>query len=130
FFNNEYKGTFVDVGCWMPDKINNTIMLEEHGWSGISLDIVDMSNEWKIRKTPFICANALTCNYKKIFNEQQIPNVIDYLSLDVEGNGDRYNVLVKIFESESDFKIITIEHDAYRGYEKTERERQREFLIK
>lgn len=130
FFSENYSGVFVDVGCWMPDRINNTLLLEENGWYGVSFDITDMSNEWKIRKTPFICTNALTCDFKKLFDENLIPKVVDYLSLDVEGNGDRFNALVNVFKSEREFKIITIEHDAWRGYTETERKRQRDFLNK
>jgi hypothetical protein len=128
FFKEGYSGTFVDVGCWMPDEINNTLLLEEHGWYGVSFDITDMSNEWKLRGTPFVCANALTCDFKKLFEENLIPKVVDYLSLDVEGDGDRYNALVNVFKSGYEFKIITIEHDAWRGYNETERKPQREFL--
>ena len=51
------------------------------------------------------------------------------MSLDVEGNGDRFNALVNVFNSGYEFKIITIEHDAYRGFELSEREKQREFLL-
>jgi hypothetical protein len=128
FFNKNYKGTFLDVGCWMPDEINNTLRLEENEWYGISIDITNMSKEWKIRKTPFICMNALKCDYKKLFEKYSMPKVIDYLSLDVEGNGDRFNALVSVLKSEYEFKIITIEHDAYRGYDLTERQPQRKFL--
>ena len=130
FFDKDYAGFFVDVGCWMPDEINNTLKLEEQGWNGISLDITDMANEWKSRKTFFIRENALTCDYKKLFETHSVPNVADYLSLDIEGNGERYQALVKVFESKHEFKIITIEHDSYRGFELTERARQREFLSK
>ena len=130
FFKEGYSGTFVDVGCWMPDEINNTLLLEEHGWYGVSFDITDMSYDWKLRGTPFICANALTCDFKKLFEENLIPKVVDYLSLDVEGDGDRFNALVNVFKSGYEFKIITIEHDAWRGYIETERNPQREFLNK
>jgi hypothetical protein len=128
-FNENYKGFFVDVGCNKPDIINNTLALEEKGWIGISIDIEDHSNEWKIRKNPFIQTNALTCNYETLFSAYELPKIIDYLSLDIEGNGDRFSALKKIFESSYEFKIITIEHDAYRGYGETERKKQREFLI-
>lgn len=130
FFKEGYSGTFVDVGCWMPDEINNTLLLEEHGWYGVSFDITNMSNEWKSRGTPFVCTNALTCDFKKLFEENLIPKVVDYLSLDVEGDGDRFNALVNVFKSGYEFKIITIEHDAWRGYTETERKPQREFLNK
>jgi hypothetical protein len=129
-FEENYNGFFIDIGCWMPDDLNNTLRLEESGWKGISLDITNMGNEWKIRNTPFICANALLCDYKELFETYSIPRVIDYLSLDIEGNGARYSALLKLFVTNYEYKIITIEHDSYRGYVETERKKQREFLIK
>ena len=130
FFPDDYKGSFVDVGCWMPDDLNNTLRLEERGWVGVSLDISDMRSEWERRNTPFICENALTCDYEKLFKSISMPDVIDYLSLDIEGDGGRYSALLKLFEANYEFRIITIEHDSYRGYGETERTKQREFLFK
>jgi len=122
-------GVFVDVGCQQPLEINNTFLLEERGWSGISLDIVDFSQEWSQRKTPFICADALTCDFNSLFARYKLPQTINYLSIDIEGNGSRFAALKKVFSS-SDyaFEVITIEHDAYKGYDTTERTPQREFL--
>jgi hypothetical protein len=127
-FDKDHKGIFVDVGCHEPEKINNTLRLEENGWTGISLDIVDYGNMWKIRKTPFLIEDALKCNYKKIFENFKLPNSIDYLSLDIEGNGLRYQALKRVMESGYKFKVITVEHDAYRGYAFTERQPQRKLL--
>ncbi len=56
--------------------------------------------------------------------------IIDYLSLDIEGLGFRFEALKKVFESKRQFKVITIEHDSYRGQEFVEKEAipQRSFL--
>jgi len=116
-------GTFLDVGCRLPKEINNTLLLEEHGWIGWSLDIENYTEEWKVRANPFIQADALTCTYD--FIERKI---IDYLSLDIEGEGTRYLALKRLIDLGFEFKIITIEHDAYRGYEQCEREPQRKLL--
>lgn len=126
---NNKNAFFVDIGCWKPIVLNNTFMLEELGWKGISLDITDMTDEWSIRKTGFIKADALNIDYTKLFNDNNLPLVIDYLTIDIEGNGHRLLALKKIFESNREFKIITIEHDFYRGYEKSETIPQRQFLI-
>ena len=115
------KGTFLDIGCYHPAKFNNTILLEQAGWTGTAIDIVDYSNMWESRRTKFIWADALQYDFTKL------PELIDYLSLDVEGNGDRYAVLERVIKNRT-FKIITIEHDIYRGYNKTEAEPQRRLL--
>lgn len=124
-FPKNHKGFFIDIGCQLPNGINNTLLLEENGWDGISFDIVNYSKEWeKERKTKFVCADALSCDFSKY----KLPKVIDYLSLDIEGDGSRVAALKRILNCGFVFKIITIEHDSYRGYEKTERDPQRELL--
>jgi FkbM family methyltransferase len=130
FFNNKYHGTFLDIGCQLPEEINNTMLLEENGWTGLSLDIEDYSEEWKERKNPFIQADALTCDYYELFKKHNMASVIDYLSIDIEGDGSRIACLKKILDTGYEFKVITIEHDAYRGFDETERKPQRELLTK
>ena len=57
-------GTFLDLGCYLPIKINNTFLLEKNGWEGVSIDIIDYSNEWKVRKTPFISEDCFNIDYQ------------------------------------------------------------------
>ena len=38
-FDKNYKGFFVDVGCFHPKKYNNTWRLYKRGWRGINIDI-------------------------------------------------------------------------------------------
>ena len=123
------KPYFVDIGCWEPINLNNTYLLENNGWNGISIDITDLTTEWTARKSKFVKANALELDYTTLFNENKAPKVIDYLTIDIEGNGDRFLTLKKVLESDREFKIITIEHDSYRGYELTEAKPQRELLL-
>ena len=123
------KPYFVDIGCWEPINLNNTYLLENNGWNGISVDITDLTTEWTARKSKFVKANALELDYTTLFNENKAPKVIDYLTIDIEGNGDRFLTLKKVLESDREFKIITIEHDSYRGYELTEAKPQRELLL-
>ena len=123
-------GTFLDLGCSLPKKINNTYLLELNGWDGISLDIQNFSEQWKDRKSKFIQADCLNQNYNELLKDYYDNSVIDYLTLDMEGCGDRVKLLQKIIESNYTFKIITIEHDAYIGDEFVNKERipQRELL--
>jgi hypothetical protein len=124
------KGTFLDLGCFLPRKINNTYLLELNGWDGISLDIQDLNKEWKERRGKFIQADCLTTDYNNLLSKHYINKTIDYLTLDMEGCGDRYKLLSKIIESDYNFKIITIEHDAYLGHSFVNQEKipQRELL--
>jgi len=127
-FDEGHIGTFIDIGCRLPYEINNTLMLEEKGWHGVSMDILDFSKEWQTRKTPFLIADALHYDYNKLVDEFNLTNVVDYLSLDIEGNGLRYWALKKIIDSGYEFKVITLEHDVYRGLGASEREPQRKLL--
>lgn len=119
--NDKQNHFFIDIGCWLPTDLNNTYLLEKNGWDGVSIDITDLNEAWKIRKTKFICNDALNIDYQKFFDDSNIPKIVDYLNIDIEGNGDRFNVLKKILDTDRSFKIITIEHDKYRGFEMTEK---------
>jgi hypothetical protein len=127
---NIKNGKFLDLGCNLPIKINNTYLLELNGWDGVSVDILDYSKEWETRKSKFINEDCFNIDFNdflpKFYNEK----TIDYLSLDMEEVGERYKLLEKILMTGYDFKIITIEHDSYLGdkYELNEKIPQREIL--
>jgi len=115
------KGTFLDIGCYYPEEFNNSYLLEKRGWTGLAIYIVDYSEQWKSRTTPFICADALEYDYAGL------PDY-DYPSLDVEGDGNRFAVLKRVIENRK-FKVITIEHDRYLpGHTESEAIPQRDLL--
>ena len=131
YLMNERKpgGTYIDVGCRDPYRTNNTWFLEKTlDWTGISIDIVDYSNTWTDRTSTFIQMDALVGDFRATYKEHKIPAVVDYLTHDLEGDGDRYKGLIRMPFDDYEYKVITIEHDAYRGYDLTERQPQREFL--
>ena len=39
FFDKEYKGKFVDIGCFHPTRHNNTYKMYKSGWLGINIDL-------------------------------------------------------------------------------------------
>lgn len=124
-FPEGYKGTFLDIGCQLPRHINNTLLLEERGWNGTSIDYKDYSKEWRHRNTRYVCTDALNCDYVEL----EVPLLVDYLSLDIsQYPGARYDAISRLFEQGFEFNVITIEHDAYLGYDKSEREPQRKLL--
>lgn len=127
---NTNQGKFLDLGCYLPKKINNTFLLETKGWSGVSVDIIDYSEEWKCRNSPFINEDCFNIDFNSFLPKYYNTNIIDYLSLDMEKVGERYKLLEKILKSNYEFKIITIEHDSYLGneYEINEKLPQREIL--
>ena len=42
-FKKEFKGTFLDVGCFHPTRNNNTYKLYKKGWRGINIDLNPLS---------------------------------------------------------------------------------------
>ena len=129
---NNKNGNFLDLGCYLPKKINNTYLLETNGWSGVSVDIINYSNEWEVRNTPFVNLDCFNINFNEFLPTYFNDKIIDYLSLDMEKIGERYKLLQKILETDYKFKVITIEHDSYLGNEYIVNEKlpQREILEK
>jgi len=105
----DYKGTFLDVGCGHGFHHNNTLIMEQLGWTGYLIDNnQDLINHNKtIRKAKSICMDVTNPNWDMIKETN-----IDYLSFDVD---DATVIAVEKFPWEKiRFKVITIEHDAYR----------------
>ena len=57
---------FLDLGCYLPKKINNTYLLELNGWEGMSVDIIDYSEEWKNRNSTGITLKKIHVFTSKI----------------------------------------------------------------
>jgi len=38
-FNKNFKGTYLDIGCFHPTKFNNTNEMYKSGWTGINIDL-------------------------------------------------------------------------------------------
>ena len=107
--NIDYKGTFLDVGAGHGHHHNNTIALERLGWTGelieYNSELVALNN--KIRSSPCYCLDART-DFSSVLKRQEY----DYISFDVD---DSTLEAVKAFPWDKiKFKVMTIEHDAYR----------------
>ena len=142
--NKKRNGTFVDFGSAHPVTINNTWILEtEYNWTGISIDLglptTATWNTWEnpedykaywnaIRSTPVITGNALEMDYLKLFKENNLPKVIDYLTIDLDPPQASFECLLRIPFAKYQFNTITFEHMWY--YDKTTQEPSREFLQK
>ena len=116
--NQHKNGFWVELGCQGPIQSSNTHILElVYGWKGVSIDIskphIDM---WEgVRNTDnLVCADALELDYTKLFKDHNVPEVVDYLSVDLEPPPITFTALKKIPFDKYKFKIITFEHDHYR----------------
>ena len=45
FFDKEYKGKFLDIGCFHPTRHNNTYKMYKSGWRGINIDLNPLTIE-------------------------------------------------------------------------------------
>ena len=44
-FKKDYKGNYVDIGCYHPTNYSNTHMLYKKGWRGLNIDLNPLSIE-------------------------------------------------------------------------------------
>ena len=43
YFDKNYRGNFVDLGCFHPTRYNNTFRMYKLGWRGINIDLNKLS---------------------------------------------------------------------------------------
>ena len=126
------NGTYVEVGGYLPIEWSNTFMLEkEFGWTGISLELFEkFSSQWNgLRSNPCITCDATTVDLNSLIEENNLPKVIDFLHLDIDPGSSTFKVLENIDFDKHSFRIITFEHDVYRGEDTIEiRNKSREIL--
>jgi len=110
--NYQTTGFFIDIGANHPIEKNNSYFFESVGWNGLCFDQHEIAKFSEIRKSKLILGDARCHDYNKLFAEENVPSIIDYLSIDV----DEYTltVLEKIPFQSYRYKVITIEHDWYR----------------
>jgi hypothetical protein len=111
--NDSSSKSYLDIGCHAPSVFNNSYALERAGWSGLSIDIMDFSKEYKsIRKNDFLQADVTKINWEDIVSKYYPSRVIDYISFDVD---DATSAAFSKFPFSSvRFKTMTLEHDGYR----------------
>lgn len=129
--NGKKYGTFVEIGCGVPQYNNNTYLLEKHfEWSGVSIDLNPRVAELfsKHRNTAAINADATKINYTELFKERFTGTHLDYLQIDCEPATTSYEVLKRIPLDKYRFAVITFEHDAYIDDNPEIRELSRKYL--
>lgn len=125
----EFKkdGYCVDIGSCHSIESNNTYYFQDLDWFALSIELDSSYNDsYSTRKNGVhLNEDALKLNYKEVFQEYDLPNIIDYLSLDVDTLS--LSVLKILPFTDYKFRVITIEHDAYLHGDKY-REEQRKIL--
>lgn len=110
FANNNKIGYVVDIGCKDLNG-NNSLLLLENGWSGVGADITDYKSVWdSVSNFKFYNIDVTSkIDIDTLF--ESCPNIIDFLSIDVDGAG--LSCLKNINFDKFKFKSICIEHDYY-----------------
>jgi hypothetical protein len=110
-------GTYVEIGGDHGVIISNTYLLEtQFNWNGVSFEIdpEKVNGYNSIRENKCICADALTFDYTKLFEEKKFPKQIDYLQVDIEPAWQTLNALKALPLDEYRFSVITYETDVYK----------------
>lgn len=136
------NGFYVELGAAHYDEGNNTFSLEkDHDWRGVSFEIVDSMREDFNRNRRNPCfGDALKFDYVSYFRENDFPEQIDYLQLDIDAGyrpdgrpaGNSHSTLHGLLAVPLNmyrFTLITFEHDANMYWRNISiRDAQREIL--
>ena len=118
--NNKKNGFFLDIGAGtggIKGQYNgfysNTYYFEHLNWGGIAIDYdIDYIKEASIyRKCKLINADLFNININDILRECEAPQIIDYLSFDVDDA--TMKVLFDIDLVSYRFNVITFEHNYF-----------------
>lgn len=135
------NGYYVEVGSGLPINGNNTYMLENtFNWNGVGIDLnIDTVKPYnEIRKNPCIHADALTFNYEDYFKQNNFPNQIDFLQIDIDSQtflkpnsfgNQNLLALINLPLNRYRFSVIVFEHEYIINYKNSSiRDAQREIL--
>jgi hypothetical protein len=113
-FKGKTKGTYLEIGSGDPFIHNNTALLEDWGWKGISVDNSQSLcyNFKENRNNTIICADATEIGWVDLFNKHCLDPVIDYLQIDCDEAS--LGILEDLPLKGYKFGVITFEHDSYR----------------
>jgi len=118
------NGEYLEIGSADPFYGNNTALLEELGWTGLSLDIDEVFvNKFKEHRK-----NTVTLCDAREYDYSNLIGVIDYLQIDCDPASVTFDILTSIPFDKCDFKVITYEHDHYADPNSKYRELSRLFL--
>lgn len=112
--------TYIEIGAAGPIKYNNTYLLEKQGWQGFSLElnpnrVAQWFEDYSDRKNKIYCDNAITFDYLKALEENNLNTHIGYLSCDIEPPENTFAALRRVIEQGITFDCITFEHDKYQS---------------
>jgi FkbM family methyltransferase len=139
---NKHGGYFLDIGAFNGIELSNSYLLEkEFNWTGLCIEAHPVSFSLLVKNRTCKCANFALANFcgevafdsncslsskistsghkvkaidfKQLFVKFDVPQNIDYLSLDIEGSE---SIALSTFPFDSHkCSLMTIEHNLYLG---------------
>jgi hypothetical protein len=112
------KGTFLDVGCGNMSGepcSSNTAWLYDLGWRGMGMELNETwakeAKEMFAPESIILQGDCLSVDWKKIFDDLEMPKVFDYVSIDIDHGSAA--ALHRFLNSGYKAKILMVEHDRY-----------------
>jgi hypothetical protein len=121
---NKNNGYFVDIGAGTGGIRNqhigfysNTYFFEQRGWTGIIIDYdAEYINSVKNnRNCKIVCSDLIEENINNILEQNECPDLIDYLSIDVDDA--QWKVFNDFNFNKYKFKVLTLEHNLFQSFE-------------
>ena len=131
---NKDGGFFVDIGAGTgglpssnPGFYSNTYFFEAfRSWTGIA---IDYDSDWYFsvknsRNCKCVCEDLLEKNINEILSENECPELIDYISIDVDDA--QWKVFHDFNFSKYKFNVLTLEHNLFQTLESCTQNRSEE----
>lgn len=115
FLKSKRDGFFVDIGASYYEKCNNSYFFEkERNYRGIAVEMnTDFATPWAEHRpnTKMYNEDATLIDYAKILEENNAPDMIDFLSVDIDPNTATWEALKKVMDTKYTFGVIAFEVD-------------------
>ena len=115
FLKGKRNGFFVDIGASYHDKWNNSYFFEkERDYRGIAVELnTDFVAPWVEHRPNTVMYNedATKVDYAKVLEDNNAPDFIDFLSIDIDPNTATWESLLKVMDTKYTFGVIAVEVD-------------------
>lgn len=106
------NGTYLELGASEPEYMNNTLLLDSVGFTGISIDFrEELKAQWNTSRpnSNFILANVWDIDFNNLL--KNMPAIIDYLQVDLDETCSL--MALKKLPTNRRFRTITFETDLF-----------------
>lgn len=135
---HKHNGYFIEIGSNDYKFHNNSFAMEEkYNWNGIMVEYDHSFLEnYKLYRSNslHLIEDATAINYRQFFDDNNVPENIDYLQIDLDVDNESTIKTLEIFDNDIfdkyKFATVTFETDIYRGNYFNTRSKSREIFKK